>query len=460
MQNTDAFLQRKDTIVALSTPPGIGALGLIRLSGSKAIEISQRIFSKNILEVKANTAHFGMILGKEKEVIDEVVLTIFRAPRSFTKEDTVEISCHGSSYILQQVLQLLLENGARLAQAGEFTQRAYLNGQMDLAQAEAIADLIASESKAAHQMAMQQMRGGFSNKIKDLRENFIRLAALLELELDFAEEDVEFADRTELKAQVSELSTALRLMIDSFALGNALKNGVPVAIVGKPNAGKSTLLNALLEEEKALVSNIPGTTRDAIEDEKIIQGIRFRFIDTAGLRETDDLVEQMGVARTLSKMQTAQIILYLFDAEAESQQEVITQVQAFQAEYPEAILLVVANKLDLFARYGLFMPEDILSCAISAQEKTGLENLTQILYDSVAQQQVSDVIVSNLRHYESLQAALKALQNVQESLELGISTELIASDIREANYHLGSITGEITHEDLLEHIFSKFCIGK
>ncbi len=460
MQNTDAFLKQKDTIVALSTPPGTGALGLIRLSGEKAIEISQSIFSKNILQAKANTVHFGMILGKEKEVIDEVVLTIFKAPRSFTKENTVEISCHGSGYILQQVLQLLLENGARLAQAGEFTQRAYMNGQMDLAQAEAIADLIASESKAAHQIAMQQMRGGFSNKIKALRENFIRLAALLELELDFGEEDVEFADRTELKAQVQLLKTALQQMIDSFALGNAIKNGVPVAIIGKPNAGKSTLLNALLEEEKALVSNIPGTTRDSIEDEKIIQGIRFRFIDTAGLRETDDLVEQMGVARTLSKMQTAQIILYLFDANTEQQAEVIAQAKNFQTSYPEAQLIVVANKLDLFARYDLFFPTDLKVYAISAQEKQGLDTLTEALYQSVAQQQISDVIVSNLRHYESLKNALQSLEQVNESLELGISTELIASDIREANYHLGEITGEITHDDLLEHIFSKFCIGK
>lgn len=460
MQNTDAFLKRKDTIVALSTPPGIGALGLIRLSGDKAIEVAQSIFSKKITEAKANTAHFGMILGKEKEVIDEVVLTIFHGPHSFTKEDTVEISCHGSSYILQQVLQLLLENGARLAQAGEFTQRAYLNGQMDLAQAEAIADLIASESKAAHQMAMQQMRGGFSNKITVLRENFIGLAALLELELDFAEEDVEFANRDDLKAQVAALSTALLQMINSFALGNALKNGVPVVIIGKPNAGKSTLLNALLEEEKAIVSNIPGTTRDAIEDEKIIQGIRFRFIDTAGLRETEDLIEKIGVARTLSKMQTSQIILYLFDAETENQEDVHQQAIEFKAEYPEARLIVVANKLDLFARFDLFFPEDIQSCAISALDKTGLEELTQMLYESVAQQQISDVIVSNLRHYESLHAALKALHTVEESLELGISTELIASDIREANYHLGTITGEITHEDLLDHIFSKFCIGK
>ncbi|NJL12056.1 MAG: tRNA uridine-5-carboxymethylaminomethyl(34) synthesis GTPase MnmE [Microscillaceae bacterium] len=456
----NTFLHRHDTIVALSTPPGVGALGVVRLSGAEAIAIAARFFSLPLRQSPSHSARVGLWQRASGQTLDEVVLTLYRAPRSFTKEDTVEISCHGSPFILQQLIQDCLEAGARLATPGEFTQRAYLNGRMDLAQAEAVADLIASESEAAHRMAIQQLRGGFSQKIRDLREEFVRLAALLELELDFAEEDVEFADRALFQEQVAHLETALREMADSFALGNALKNGVPVAIVGKPNAGKSTLLNALLEEEKAIVSNIPGTTRDTIEDEKVIQGIRFRFIDTAGLRETDDLIEKIGVERAKAKIQTARMILYLYDAQTEAQTEAIAQAQALQAERPDAYLLLLANKVDAFARFDLFLPEGLDGLAISALERRGLEQLTNRLYQQVQAAQTQDVLVSNMRHYESLQNTRQALQRVAASLESGLSTEMVASDVREALYHLGYITGEVSNEDLLDHIFSKFCIGK
>lgn len=456
------FLLRQDTIFALSTPQGIGAIALIRVSGKNTFSLVQEIFKgKKLSEQVSHTAHFGTIRNPNDEIIDEVVVTIFRNPNSFTGEDIAEISCHASPYIIQAIMQLLLAKGARLAQAGEFTQRAYLNGKMDLAQAEAVADLIASDSKMSHQIALQQMRGGFSQKIKDLRENFIRLAALLELELDFSEEDVEFADRIDLKNQLSALKQALTEMLNSFALGNVIKNGVPVAIVGKPNAGKSTLLNAILEEEKAIVSATPGTTRDAIEDEKVIQGIRFRFIDTAGLRETEDEIEKIGVERARAKMQTARIILYLFDAVTEKSQEVFITAQEIKKEFPAAQVMVVANKVDEYARYDFFLPSDLKGCVISAKEKTGLDKLTQILYQIVSDEQISsDVIVTNLRHYESLKATLDALEAVEQTLAANLSTELIASDMRQAIYHLGAIVGEVSNEDLLDFIFSKFCIGK
>ncbi|MEO1655882.1 MAG: tRNA uridine-5-carboxymethylaminomethyl(34) synthesis GTPase MnmE, partial [Bacteroidota bacterium] len=348
----------------------------------------------------------------------------------------------------------------RLALPGEFTQRAYLNGQMDLAQAEAVADLIASDSAMSHRLALQQMRGGYSQRIKDLREGFVRMAALLELELDFSEEEVEFADRSDLKQQLATLEKEVSQLRDSFKLGNALKNGIPVAIVGKPNAGKSTLLNALLQDDKAIVSDIPGTTRDSIEDEQVIEGIRFRFIDTAGLRETEDEIEKIGVARTRSKMEEARIIIYLFDALVEDQDAVTQQARQFQQEYPEAQILVVANKIEALARFDLFLPEDVPACAISAQEKQGLDTLGRMLYQLAAPEQSTQVLVTNLRHYESLENTLQALSQVRQTLSSGLSTELIASDMREAIYHLGSIVGEVSNEDLLDFIFSKFCIGK
>lgn len=462
MPSLDPILRKQDTIVALSTPPGVGALALIRLSGKESIVLCQQIFKgKDLREAQGHSAHFGSIIDESGKLIDEVVLTVFRSPRSFTKEDVVEISCHGSDYIIQQIIQLLLVKGARLALPGEFSQRAYLNGQMDLAQAEAIADLIASDSEAAHKVAMQQMRGGYSQQIKTLREDFIRLAALLELELDFSEEDVEFANRDDLWNQVQALHQAIAEMIQSFTLGNAIKNGVPVAIIGKPNAGKSTLLNALLREERAIVSAIPGTTRDTIEDERVIEGIRFRFIDTAGLRETQDEVESIGIERTRQKMKMASLLLYLFDAAEitwEELQEAIAEIKTYDIPY-----LLVANKIDLIAedkRVALSEIEHLLF--ISALQKENLDNLEKKLAELINLRplQENQVIVTNLRHYENLKECQAALTQVSQSLQAGLSTELIASDMREAAYFLGQITGEISNDDLLEHIFSKFCIGK
>ena len=453
--------QKNDTIVALSTPPGVGAIALIRVSGQDAITLVNQVFKgKDLTQVASHTLHFGAINSVQGDILDEVLISVFKAPNSFTQENVIEISCHGSPYIIAQILQLLVKLGARMALPGEFTQRAYLNGQMDLAQAEAIADLIASESKMSHQLAMQQMRGGYSQRIIDLREDFIKLAALLELELDFAEEDVEFADRSDLKSQLSQLKIEITQLKDSFQVGNAIKNGIPVAIVGKPNAGKSTLLNALLEDDKAIVSDIPGTTRDSIEDEQIIDGLRFRFIDTAGLRETEDQIEKIGVERTHSKMQSAQIIIYLFDGEAESQQEIFSQVKELRQSHSQAKIIIVANKVDLFARYDLFLPEGEVGCAISAKDKFNLDKLKKLLTESITQVSNSDIIVTNLRHFESLENTLKALEAVENTLLAGLSTELIASDMREAIYHLGAIVGEVTNEDLLDFIFSKFCIGK
>jgi tRNA modification GTPase len=462
--NPEQFTQKEDTIVALSTPSGAGAIGVIRVSGKDTFAICDQVFyGKNLSEQASHTVHFGTIRNDDGGIIDEVVAALFKAPRSFTKEDVIEISCHGSQYIIQQVIQLLIGKGARLAKAGEFTQRAYLNGRMDLAQAEAIADLIASDSKAAHQVAMKQMRGGFSKKIEQLREEFTKLAALLELELDFSEEDVEFANRDEMQRQLNNLKAAVTDMAQSFALGNAIKNGVPVAIVGKPNAGKSTLLNALLQEEKAIVSAIPGTTRDSIEDEVVLEGIRFRFIDTAGLRETADEVESIGIARAFAKMKESQILLYVFDAVAEKREDWLAQVAQLQADHPDTQVIVVANKIDEYARYDMFLPENAIGCGISAKEHQGIDCLQQLLIEAVQADQLSNqdqVIVTNLRHYEALQDTLKALAQVQQTLDLGLSTEMVASDIRTAIYHLGEITGQISNNDLLEFIFSKFCIGK
>lgn len=462
--NPEQFTQKEDTIVALSTPSGAGAIGVIRVSGKDTFAICDQVFyGKTLSEQASHTVHFGTIRNDDGQIIDEVVAALFKAPRSFTKEDVIEISCHGSQYIIQQVIQLLIGKGARLAKAGEFTQRAYLNGRMDLAQAEAIADLIASDSKAAHQVAMKQMRGGFSKKIEQLREEFTKLAALLELELDFSEEDVEFANRDEMQRQLNNLKAAVTDMAQSFALGNAIKNGVPVAIVGKPNAGKSTLLNALLQEEKAIVSSIPGTTRDSIEDEVVLEGIRFRFIDTAGLRETADEVESIGIARAFAKMKESQILLYMFDAVAEKREDWQAQVTQLQADHPDTKVIVVANKIDEYARFDLFLPDGVVGCGISAKEHQNIERLQQLLIEAVQADQLSNqdqVIVTNLRHYEALQDTLKALAQVQQTLDLGLSTEMVASDIRTAIYHLGEITGQISNNDLLEFIFSKFCIGK
>jgi len=446
-----------DTIVALATPPGLGAIGVIRISGNSSFEIINKVFyGKDISKANSHTVHFGSIRDG-KEILDEVVVTIFKGPRSYTLEDVIEISCHGSTYILQSVIQLLIRNGARLAKPGEFTQRAFINGRFDLAQAEAVADLIAAESEAAHSTAMKQMRGGFSGEIKLLREELIHFASMIELELDFSEEDVEFASRDELKALIHKIQKPVEELIKSFELGNALKNGIPVVIAGKPNAGKSTLLNALINEERAIVSDIPGTTRDVIEDTFNIEGTLFRFIDTAGVRETQDKIEAIGVERTKEKMKQAKVIVLLLDMHAQNKEEIeeqIAQVESYKIPY-----LVLGNKMDLNSE-----PEVELDTIIkvSAKEGTNLDLLRSKLLELTQSNQLKTegTIITSIRHYESLQKTKEALSRVLDGIDSGISNDFLAMDIRESLQHLGEITGDITTDDLLDNIFSKFCIGK
>ncbi len=446
-----------DTIVALSTPPGVGAIGVVRLSGSMSFDIFQSIFKgKDLQAASSHTAHFGLIKDGD-DVVDEVVATIFKAPNSYTKEDVIEISCHGSPYILKQVIRLLLNKGARLAAPGEFTQRAFLHGRFDLAQAEAVADLIAAESKTAHDTAMKQMRGGFSNEIKQLRERLIHFASMIELELDFSEEDVEFASREELTALVQRIQVVVTGLMQSFELGNVLKNGIPVVIAGKPNAGKSTLLNALLNEERAIVSDIPGTTRDVIEDAININGIIFRFIDTAGLRETDDTIESIGVDRTKERMRQASVIILMVDLENETLASIAEQrkdVEKLGIPY-----LLVGNKEDVSQSPEL---TNDLSLSISAKEHSHLEELKEKLLElsNVKSLSSANTIVTSSRHYEGLKLTSNALDKVLEGIDKQITNDFLALDIREALNHLGELTGEITTDDLLENIFSKFCIGK
>lgn len=453
--------QFQDTIIALSTPVGEGAIGVIRLSGKEAISlVNQVFFGKDLTQQSSHTLHFGTIRDGEN-VIDEVVVSLFVAPHSFTKENVVEISCHGSSFIIQQIIQLLIKKGARAARAGEFTQQAYLNGQYDLAQAEAIADLIAADSAAAHRAALHQMRGGFSREIGELRERLVHFASMIELELDFSEEDVEFANRGELRKLVNEILTAIRRLIQSFSLGNVVKNGVPVVIAGKPNVGKSTLLNALLNEEKAIVSDVPGTTRDYIEDEITIDGIRFRFIDTAGIRETTDTVEAIGVQRTYEKMKQAALILYLFDLREDNLEDVLRETK--ELEQLDIPLIRVGNKVDQ-ARSSLMRTlsaaEDLIF--ISATQKQHLEELKRKLIEKTQLDRLNSnqTLVTNVRHYESLVRTQSSLEQVIVGLEQDVTHDFLAQDIRHALYALGEITGEITTDDLLGNIFSKFCIGK
>ena len=451
-----------DTIVALATAAGKGAIAVIRLSGEQAIHICNQVFTgKNLLTQPSHTIHFGAIRDGHR-VIDEVLISLFVAPHSYTKENVVEISCHGSDYIVQEIIKLLLRHGARLAQAGEFTKRAFLNGQFDLAQAEAVADLIAADSALAHEVALKQMRGGFSAEIKALRARLIHFASLVELELDFAEEDVEFADRTALQNLIYELQRVLRHLLRSFELGNVLKNGVPTVIVGKPNAGKSTLLNVLLNEEKAIVSEIPGTTRDFIEDEISLGGIRFRFIDTAGLRETTDQVEALGVARSRRKIEEASLILYLFDLNETSPADLAQELRAVNPQGKP--LLAVANKVDLAKYVDYEVYENIGSISyIAAAAGTGIDELKHRLITAVNGNNLdaaNQTIVTSLRHVTSLQQTAEALDAVLAGLADGISGDFLAADIRRALYALGEITGEITTDDLLENIFRKFCIGK
>ncbi|MDN3690228.1 tRNA uridine-5-carboxymethylaminomethyl(34) synthesis GTPase MnmE [Cyclobacterium jeungdonense] len=456
------FSRIGDTIVALATPQGVGAIAVIRLSGKEAIQITNRVFfGKNLEEQASHTIHFGTLRDGDR-VIDEVLVSVFISPRSFTKENVVEISTHGSSYIINQVLRLLIRQGARPAEPGEFTQRAFLNGQFDLAQAEAVADLIHSDSEASHQAALHQMRGGFSQEIRELREKLIHFASMIELELDFTEEDVEFASRDDLRVLVEKLLRVVENLISSFDLGNVIKNGVPTVIAGKPNAGKSTLLNALLNEERAIVSDIAGTTRDSIEDEINIGGVMFRFIDTAGLRETTDTVEAMGVNRTREKMKSASLILYLFDLGDTDMVEINRDVN--KLENIGVPFIKVANKLDksnnqFISELKEKYPDTIF---ISAGKKENLDVLKEKVLELVNLDKfrTGNTVVTNIRHFDSLTRTRQSLLDVLTGLDEEVTNDFVAMDIRRSLHYLGEITGEITTDDLLANIFSKFCIGK
>jgi tRNA modification GTPase len=452
-----------DTIVALATPAGTGAIGVIRLSGADAIQIANSIFTgKDLSKQASHTLHFGKI-SDGQVVIDEVLASIFIAPNSYTKENSVEISCHGSAYIISQIIKLILSKGARMAKAGEFTMRAFLNGQLDLSQAEAVADLIASQNAASHQIAMNQMRGGFSTELQGLRSELINFASLVELELDFSEEDVEFANRVQMKNLILQILKVITRLINSFELGNVIKNGIPVVIAGKPNVGKSTLLNALLNEERAIVSEIAGTTRDTIEDEMSIQGLRFRFIDTAGIRETDDLVEAQGVARSIAKINSSAVILYVYDSAETSLLELKEIISEFKPilEKNNSTLFLVQNKSDQ-AGATPYEIAGLRSIPISALNKTGIQTLENELVKlvDIAALDSGQSIVSNLRHAEALQNAATSLDKVLNGIDNPITSDFLAIDIKQALYHLGEITGSISTDDLLDNIFSKFCIGK
>ena len=449
-----------DTIAALATPSGQGALGIIRISGLQTIPILNELFrGTDLTKVASHTIHLGTIRENEATIIDEVLVSIFKKPRSYTKEDLIEISSHGSPYILQKILNLLTSKGVRLAKPGEFTQRAFLNGRFDLPQAEAVADLIASENEGMQQTAIRQMRGGFSDEIKKLREELVHFASLIELELDFAEEDVEFADREKLTALVLHIQQLGQSLMASFSYGNAIKNGIPTAIAGKPNVGKSTLLNALLNEEKAIVSPIAGTTRDFIEDQVYLDGIAFRFIDTAGLRETENQVERMGVERTREKMQQASIVVYLFDLVNESIESIEEQLD--ELAHTSVPTLIVGNKVDQASATLKKRLERADAVFISAKEKANLEILKLRLQSFVTKPaSQSHVVLTNVRHLQSLQQTDEALKRVLKGIDRQASGDLMAQDIRQALFYLGEITGEVTTDDLLENIFSKFCIGK
>ena len=463
----------QETIVALATPSGAGAIAIIRLSGKEAIAIAAQVFDsvsgKDITQQKTHTIHLGHIVDDTK-VLDQVLLSIFKGPNSYTGEHVVEISCHGSVFIQQQIIQLLLRKGAKMAQAGEFTLRAFLNGKLDLSQAEAVADLIASDNEASHQIAMQQMRGGFSNEIAKLREELLNFASLIELELDFAEEDVEFADRTAFHELINRIEFVLKRLIDSFAVGNVIKNGIPVAIVGEPNVGKSTLLNALLNEERAIVSNIAGTTRDTIEDELVINGIGFRFIDTAGIRETKDVVESIGIQKTFEKIEQAQVVILLLDAKElqVSGLKFQVEIEKIKNKFPQKPLVVILNKVDLLSINEVETIRQELETlnlkleTISAKQKIGIDELknTLLSFVNTGALRNNETIVTNTRHYDSLLKALEEIKKVKWGLDAGISSDLMAIDIRSALFFFGEITGEVTNDELLGNIFANFCIGK
>jgi tRNA modification GTPase len=454
-----------DIIIALATAQGVGAIAVLRLSGSGSIAMVDRVFKgKSLLSQESHTAHFGRIVDEDNTTLDECLVTIFRAPTSYTREDTVEISCHGSPFIIERITQLFLRQGARTANKGEFTLRAFLNGQLDLSQAEAVADLIASDSAASHELAMKQMRGGFSMEIKALRQELIDFCALIELELDFGEEDVEFADRSDLKLLIVKIQGVIQRLIDSFAYGNVIKSGVKTAIVGRPNAGKSTLLNALLNEERAIVSPIAGTTRDTIEETMTIRGVLFRFIDTAGIRETSDEIEALGVQRSIDKIAAADLILYLVDVIDTDPNTLWHDLSMIQNT---AQLFVILNKMDLnpytdptaYYKDGLLTPSNVITA--SALHKMNIEYLKDAIYNTIITEDIQDTtIINNSRHYDALFKAQQSLSGALQGLENNITGDFIAMDLRQALYHLGTIVGEVSTDDLLDSIFSRFCIGK
>lgn len=466
-----------DTIIALATASGSGAIAVIRVSGNQALELCSPLFEAksgiSILDQKSHTLQLGTIQDGQR-ILDEVLVSVFRGHKSYTGEPTVEISCHGSSFIQKEIIQLLIKKGCRSAQPGEFTLRAFLNGKMDLSQAEAVADLVSSDNAASHQLAMQQMRGGFTNQIQELRHELLDFASLMELELDFSEEDVEFANREQFQSLVLKIQKVLSRLIDSFAVGNVIKNGIPVTIVGEPNVGKSTLLNALLNEERAIVSEIAGTTRDTIEDEISIGGIGFRFIDTAGIRETQDTIEGLGIQRTFEKIKQSQVIIKLIDSpklfddqqklRATEWKRVKEDIQQLKTNFPERPFLLLANKADLLSpeNKDLLTKEFKDLLFISAKDKTGIEEIQTRLLSFVDDGALrnNDTIVTNSRHYNALLLALEEINKVQEGLNENLTTDLLAIDIRQALYHFGEITGEVTNDELLGNIFANFCIGK
>ena len=461
---------KKDIICAISTPPGMGALAIIRLSGEGCISLTDKIFispsDKKLTNTAPNTVHFGRVLDKE-EILDEVLVTVFHAPHSFTGEESVEISCHGSVYIQQKLLELFLSIGARLAQAGEFTQRAFKNGKLDLSQAEAVADLIASESRASHRVAMNQMRGGFAKKLALLRDKLLHFASLIELELDFSEEDVEFANRDHLFDLTLSIEKEIETLADSFRMGNAIKSGIPVAIIGETNVGKSTLLNLLLNEDKAIVSDIHGTTRDVIEDVVNIQGVTFRFIDTAGIRQTIDVIESMGIERTYQKIEQASIVIWMIDLTT-SIDKIESLASLITPKLQDKNLILLFNKADLLSvdqqeEFNSILPElEAARLFISAKQHHNTNELQELLVNTAAIPSIGedDVIVTNMRHYEALKKALEAILRVKEGIEMDITHDFLAQDIRECMFYLGEITGQISTDEILGNIFSKFCIGK
>ena len=451
----------QDTICALATAPGMGAIAIIRVSGHKSFQVVEKIFSKTVTDKDSHTVHFGLIKDNDK-IVDEVVVTVFKNPKSFTGEDSIEITCHGSVFIQQQIIQLLIRSGARMAKAGEFSMRAFMNGKMDLSQTEAIADLISSTTKAQHEVAMHQMRGGFTTELSGLRQQLLDFASLIELELDFSEEDVEFADRSQLEMLVNEITEGINSLMESFQLGNVIKNGVPIAIVGAPNSGKSTLLNAILNEDKAIVSDIAGTTRDVIEDEIVIDGVAYRFMDTAGIRETKDTIENLGIKRSFEQVKKAKIVLLMFSLNDSDQETIIAQINDFKGKNIQGFqtLIPIFNKADLIDLKN-FEELNSEGVFISAKHKTYMPELFTSLKEAIGNTNIGNqLIVTNARHYEALQRSYDAISRVKSGLETQIPGDLLAMDIRETLEFLGEITGSVSNDELLGNIFANFCIGK